>query len=232
MAIEGQFGDVGRAIINRLISGSIFIIGTLLLIGIIGGTLFFIFYLRKFNVKVRMKTRRGTGSGGEPIYKIYYDKGGILTKRKTKRNFFRVLRERVDLPSPPYEAFQITAKGGNEIEIIKESDKQYGYLTPGKIVWNDGNVTANQQYRAATAANDFWDDVRGREIRKTFDPEGLLWKLAPIALAVFMVMGVIFYTYIWLDKAPAIIGAAREVSAELAETARVLRDITTASAGW
>lgn len=236
MAIPTQFGEIASSVIGKIISGSIMVVGTLLLIVILAGALFFIFYLRKFNVKVRFKTKRGTGADGKPIYKIYYDKGGILTNKRDKRSFFRILRERVDLPCPPYEAFQISSKGGNEVEIIQESDSEYYYSIPGAIEnkkflssnENGTTGTVNQNMRVVESDVSYWNQLRRRETRRMFDPEGLLWKIAPIALAVFMIMGVVFYTYIWLDKAPAIVEAARAVSEELKVTAQVLQEITMA----
>lgn len=234
--LSGGFSQVGSAILGKLLSGGFIFVGILILIAFIFGIIWAIFYYKKFDIKVRIKVKRGTGSDGESIYKIDYDKGAIMYKRKDKRSFLRLLKSKVDLPCPPYESLQILAKGGNEIEIVRESDTEYYFEVPGTIergfVMREGRSTPVLNSKTKVIESDvaYWNQLRKRDNRKLFDTESLLMKVLPFIPLIIVVVGMIFFTYIWLDKIPGVLTAVAEVADKLSEAASALRDVSIAQA--
>lgn len=224
----GGFGSVGGSILNRLMTGGVLVGIVLLLAAFLVAFYFILRYYRQFNIRIRMRTRRSTGIDGNPIYKVYYTKGGILTKRKDKRSYFRVLSDRVDLAVPPFEAFQILANGTNEIEMIQDSEGVYSYIIPGKIesgyLIKDGKLvpTAVQGAKRINSVSEYWGILRKRDNRKLFMTDTFKMQLLFAGILFLMVCAVIFFTYIWLDKAPAVIQAAKEVADSLKEAAKAL----------
>jgi len=237
MADVSPYAEVGRNILNRLLGGGLIAVGAILLVAIIFTIAMIVRYYRQFNIKVRIKTKRGSGSDGKAIYKVYYDKGGIIYRKKDKRSFFRVLHEKVDLPVPPFEIMQILANGGNEVNIIKESDSEYYFAKDSEF---ERGYTYNEQGQMIFIAEpkvkviesdvSYWNILRKKDNRKLFDVEGLLMKILPFAIIFLMIIGVIFFTYIWLDKAPTVIAASSEVAQALENAANALRDISLAQA--
>ncbi len=239
MAEISQFREVGEGVLGGLIRGGIYAIGLLLLGVAIISTIFIVRYYRQFNIKVRIKTKRGSGIDGKPVYKIFYDKGGIIYNKKDKRSFFRILKEKIDLPVPPFETLQILANGGNEVEIVKESDSEYYYSLPAEMqkgfTIKDGRIVEKKQgkfvkTRLKIIESDvsYWNTLRKKDNRKLFDTEGLLMKVLPFAIIFLMVISVIFFTYIWLDKAPEAISILRQAAEALENAAETLAKTTTA----
>ena len=237
MADTSAYTSIGRSILNRLIGGGIIAVVAILIGGIIVAVALLVRYYRQFNIKVRIKTKRGSGSDGKPIYKTYYDKGGIIFKRKDKRNVFKIFKERVELPVPPYEVMQILANGGNEVNVRKESDTEYYFEQEADFqrgyTYNEyGEQVQITKPKVKIVESDvsYWNVLRKKDNRKLFDVEGLLMKLLPYAVIFLMIIGVIFFTYIWLDKSPSIISATQEVAKALENAANALRDASVAQA--
>jgi len=237
MALPPQVTEVGGRILGGILRGGILAVGLLILGALIVGAILFVVYLRKFDMKVRLKIKRGVGSDGKPIYKIAYDRGGVFTRRAGKGGkikVFRLLKERVELPEPDYSIINILSRGGNEVEIFKESDNEYYYSYPGQIrtgfrIKNGKPVEIERQdVTVVDPGVSFWNIQQRERHRKMFDTEGLLMKLLPFMIILLMIAGVIFYTYIWLDKAPAVVAAAQETSEALRDAAQALRDISIA----
>lgn len=233
-----DIGAVGGTIaswVGRLIKGGIYIVLLILLGAIIFAVVYYIKWYRQFNIKVRIKSKRGTGTDGKPIYKIINDKAGIITNRSNKTRYFRLKSERIDMPTPPFEVMQLQADGTNVIDILQESDEQYYYLLPGEIdkeyMIIDGQkvLVAKSNFRMAEGGDIIWNISRKEQNKKWFDTESLLMKLLPYAIPILMIIGVIFYTYIWMDKTPQIISAANEVAKALENAAIAIRDANVAT---
>jgi len=226
----------GRAsdLFGKLAYGSIVVVGTLILMGVILGVALYVRHLRKFNIRTRIKSKRSSGADGKPVYKVIWDWGGIIRNKKDKTSFFRLRGEKIDMPSPPSDVIQMGVGGRNEIEILQESDEEYYYLKPSQIdktvILREGKEIPIAQAKMKIVEGDigYWNVQRKKINKSVFDVESIFMKLLPYAIPALMIIGVVFYTYIWLDKAPAIISAAREVAAELNQAAQALREITIA----
>lgn len=232
MAIDTSgFGNVGKDLIGKLVSGGLIIVGVLILCGIILGVALYIRHLRKFNIKVEIKSLRGSGTRGEPIYKIVNDVGGFIDNKKDQTRWFRLRGERVDLPSPPLEALQLDSKGVNHLKIFQKSDTEYFYLLPDKIdmkvlIRNGVEVPiAELEMKVAEGDVVYWGQLRKRDNKKMFDMESMLMKLLPYIVPMLMFMLVIFLTYMITDHW----GEFASAAASLSQAAEALRDVSTAS---
>jgi len=205
MVDTSSFGSAGTDLMDKVISGSILFIGLIVVAGIILGVGFYIRYLRQFNIKVEIKSLRGSGTMGEPIYKIVTDVGGFIENKQDKTRWFRLRGEKIDLPSPPLEAMQLDSTGKNHIKIFQKSDTEYFYLLPDKIdmatVVRNGETVPVAQLEMKVSDGDvtYWGQLRKRDNKKLFDMESMMMKLLPFIVPMLMFMLVIFMTYMITD---------------------------------
>ena len=231
MADLGDVGGIGGDILNKVMTGGVVVVGVIILAGIILAIGLYIRYLKQFNVKVEIKSLRGSGTRGEPIYKLVSDMGGFIHSKKDKSSWFRLRGEKVDLPTPPLETLQLDSHGKNHLKIFQKSDSEYYYLLPDKIDLNS-IVRGNELIPIAQAGMKvvegdvaYWGQLRKRDNRKLFDVESLFMKLLPYIVPVLMFMLVIFMTYMITDHWGEFSNAAQHLS----EAAKALRDVSTAS---
>ena len=231
MVDTGGFGDVGKQILDRVVSGGVLVVGGIILSLFILGIGLYIRYLRQFNIKVEIKALRGSGGRGEPIYKIVNDTGAFITNRKDHSEWFRLRGERVDLPLPPLECLQLDAKGKNNIKIYQKSATEYYYLLPDtidvkNIIRNGKQIPVAQgELKIVEGDISYWNILRKKDNRKIFDTESLFMKLLPYIIPVLMFMLVIFMTYMITDHWGEFSSAAQA----LKEAAYALRDTTSAA---
>lgn len=236
MVDTGKFAEVGKEIIGKVITGGVVVIGILFLGGIILGLGFYIRYLRKFNVRVRIKSIRSRGITGEPIYKIVPDMGGFIENKKDKTRWFRLRGEKVDLPSPPLEVMQVDYRGVNYIDILQKSDIEYYYLLPDRIDFGtitrtgeDGNLidipVGQRSMKIVEGDVAYWGQLRKKGDKKMFDMENIFMKLLPYIVPVLMFMLVIFMTYLITEHWGEFATAAQALN----DAAKTLKDITIAS---
>ena len=239
MANVDQFTDIGGDLIGKIMYGSIAVFSILILGGIILGAGLYIRYLRQFNIKVRIKSKRSSGVDGNPIYKIIYDKGAFIRKKKEKANWFRIKGEKVDLCNPPFETMQVLANGGNEIEILKNSDEEYSYLLPStsnqKVIVREGKQISVSEIDMKIVEGDiaYWNQLRKRRNKELFDMESLLMKFLPYIVPTLMVVMVIFLTYIITDHWGEFTAAAQALNnaAQALERATGANIVTSAGTG-
>jgi len=230
MADTSQFASIGSVLLKKVISGGAIVIGVIILALIILGIGLYVRYLRQFNVKVEIKSLRGSGTRGEPVYKIVEDVGGFIENKKDKTRWFRLKGEKVDLASPPLEALQMRADGKNLLKIFQKSDTEYYYLIPDKIDMTSiirGGVEvpiAQMNMKIVEGDVSYWGQLRKRDNRKLFDTESLIMKLLPFIVPVLMFMLVIFMTYLITDHWGEFASAAQA----LKEAAEALQLTTTA----
>lgn len=230
MVDTSSFQTAGNEILGKIVTGSIMLIGALFIAGIILGTALYIRYLRQFNIKVEIKSLRGSGSRGEPIYKIISDVGGFVENKQDKTRWFRLKGEKIDLPSPPLEALQLDASGVNHLKIYQRSDTEYYYLLPDRIntsvVVRDGKVIPVAQMELKISDGDvvYWGQLRKKQDRKMFDMESMLMKIIPYIGLMILFVGVVFLSYMITDNWGTFAAAADA----LREAAEALKDMSTA----
>jgi len=227
----GQFSQIGGDLLNRVIYGGAAVVGIIILAAVIVGVGFYVRYLRKFNIKVEIKSLRSSGILGRETYKIIEDRGGIIQNKRDKTSWFRLMREKVDLPSPPLECFELDAKGTNHIKILQKSENEYYYLLPDRV---DTSVIiragaeipiAQSGLKVIEGDVSYWGQLRKRENKKIFDTEGIIMKLLPFIVPTLMFVLVIFLTYLITDHWGEFASAAQA----LERAANALRDVSQAS---
>jgi len=231
MALDmSNIQGVGQEFLDKIISGGLIVMGVIFLIVVILGIGLYIRWLRQFNVRVEIKSLRGSGTMGEPIYKIVNDVGGFVENKTDKTRWFRLRNQKVDLPSPPLEALELDSTGRNHLKIFQKSDTEYYYLLPDridmKVIMRGGKEVPIAEMSMKIVDGDvaYWGQLRKRDNKKLFDMESMFMKLLPYIVPVLMVMLVIFFTYLITDKWDVFASAAQA----LREAAEALRDISVA----
>ncbi len=231
----GQFQAISSQLLDTLLSGTIVVFLVLIMGFIILGVVLYVRHILQFNIKVRIKSIRNPGSEGQVIYKIIEDKGAFIYKKKKNQRWFRLRREKVDLPVPPLETLELGVKGQNYVNILQKSDDEYYFLLPDKIDFDtiiknqDGKLVkvpvGKVNLKIVEGDVSYWNQIRKRKNEELFDTESLLMKLLPFIVPVLMFMLVIFLTYIITDHWGEFASAAQY----LKETAEILRDVSTAT---
>jgi len=229
--VQSTFSGIAGNLIERILQGSIIVFLSLICGLVIFGVLFFVRYLRQFDIVVEIKSLRGSGTFGEPIYKIVPDKGGMLFNKKDKRYDFKLLKERVILPPPPLECLELRSDGKNQIKIFQKSQDEYYYLFPDKIdldtVVRKGKKIpiGTSSFNVVDGDISYWNTLRKRDNRKLFSAEDFITKILPYIGLFLMFVTIIFLTYIITDHWGEFSSAAQA----LKEASIALRDVSTAS---
>ncbi len=217
MATDSAVTQVGGQIVGKIFSGIIWIGVTLIVIITVGSIMwYFLYYKRKFDIRVLMKSDRA----GEK-YKIIEDKAAILVDRKNRSKFFRLFDSRIDLPVPPFQVLQATNKG-DLIELWRKSEDEIIFLTPPVInkqyvVRQDGSLfpVAEREQKQVEGDIAFWNVKRKDRNKGMFDTESLLMKILPWLPQIIGGMLMIFMLYILMDSMPQILNQLTELTKEL-----------------
>lgn len=234
MAIPDSIAKYGVGLGDKLLFGSLIIFVIVFIFIVIAGIGFWLRYLKKFNVKVMIKSLRSSGAEGRPIYKLVPDKGGVIISRKDKSRWFRLRGEKVDLPLPPLECYEMDYKGVNHLTILQKGNEEYYYMLPGKItdivIVKDGKEIRMPEQEMKVIDGDiaYWNQLRKRQDKKIFDIESTLMKLIPYILIGAMLIAVIFYTYIWLDKSAVTAAMTQDNLQAIERIATIIADTTKA----
>lgn len=213
----GQFGEVGSKLFGSLTDIAFIGIIALFVVGILGFLSYYFFiYRRRFDIEVNIKSSRALGG------KIYGDWAAILTDRKNGTKFLRLLKDRVDLPAPPF--FVLQPKGKSDyIEIYKKSDSDYAYLIPAKVTTshvigvNGKKYPVNKQEQNQIESDLYWIIKRKEENKKMLSPEGILMKL--LEWGPQIISGVFMFMILWIfmTKLPEVINVLIELIKQLTE---------------
>ena len=210
------FGDVGGFIIEKIFSGVLYFGIFILILGVIGGVFYYVwYYRRKFDIIVKVKSQRA----GEQ--KVYFDKAAILYDRKDKNKFFRLLDGKVDLPVPPFQVIQRT-NWGDMIEVWRKGENTYVFLLPPTIdttsvVRHDGRVypIGESEQKQIEGDVDYWNTLRKQKNRSLFSSDSWLSKILPFLPMVFAGVITIFVIYILMNTLPTILSEMKSLVTEL-----------------
>lgn len=230
MAVGGDIVEqVSNNVFGILFSGSIVIVGILLLCAVIVGVALYVRYIRQFNIFVEILSLRSTGTSQGNTNKIIFDKGALIYDKKDKSWYFRLLSYKIDLPTPPFNVLQNSTKG-NVLRILQKSNEEFVYLMPDvidqyNIVDSEGKVIpiATLTLKQVEGDVSYWNQIRKRTNRKLFDTESLIMKLLPYLVPLLMFMLVIFMTWIIVKNFNVLESVARE----LRITSEILKSTTT-----
>lgn len=207
MADANPIGETAGRLVGDIGSGFLIAFAVILLLAVtIGIIWFFAVYKRKFDIIIKISSKRAGGK-----YNVFFDRGAILTDRKSKLTYLRLWSLKIDLPLPKFELMQSTNKG-DYIELYREGEKLFYYLTPPKvnqtkILKQDGKIYRITDQESFRIDNDMisWLVDTQDKINKMFTPGGIMDKLIPYLPQILGGMVMIFILWVVLDKIPDVI---------------------------
>lgn len=223
MADTSAFSEMGSQLTAKIMGSMVWIGIILIVVCAIGGTMwYFLIYSKKFDIEVRIKSKRADNK-----YSTIVDKAAILTDYQTKSKFFRVWNLRKDLPVPKFNILQSTNRG-DLLEIFREGEDIFYYLTPPKIddkrvIRSDGKtyLIAEQTQTMVDPDLAFWIIKRKGMNKKMFDTESLLMKLLPYLPHIIGGMIMIFMLYVLMDHLPSILNSLESLAGTMANMQKV-----------
>jgi len=227
----GNVGEVGTQMLDKAVSGAVWLVGGL----IVGGTLaalmyWFLIYKKKFDIYVKIISQRAEDNNN-----IIFDKAAILTERKTGKRYFRLWNFKIDMPIPKFEVLQ---KAGNidYLEIYQRSDESFYFLKPAKInktevIKSDGSLVplAEQEHKQMDTDIAYWNVKRKTENKSIFNKDKTWMKLLELAPQILSIIVLIFILWIFLDKLPAILNSLQSVAKEINQFGQPTQAISTPS---
>lgn len=205
-------GDIFGNILNITVLS---IIGIFVL-ALIGFLLYhFLVYRKKFNIDVKIISQRA----GDP--NIILDKAAILYDRKKKTKFFKLLKSKVELESPPFKIMQTTNKG-DYIELYRKSEDNFMFLTKPKIdekwlIKADGKLYPMASSKQRQIEGDYhWLMTRLQQDKDWISPEGFFSKLLQMMPILIPSAIMIILFLFFLNALPEILGKLSQVIEKLA----------------
>ncbi len=237
MAID-QFTGTASGVFGNVFGWVLFALGIIVMMGGVLAVAFWIKYQRSFNILVEIRSERATPPRGaeedendyisrinkmigNASYKIIYDSGALKYDRKDKNWYFRLKKERVDLPTPPFNVLQPSNKG-NVLKIWQKSHEEYVYLLPDKIdteniITPEGKLFKIGQLSTTQVDGDiaYWNVKKKDRMKKLFDTESFLAKLIPYIPSI--ISGALSLMLIWIvfDKLPPLIEQLTKLASTL-----------------
>jgi len=204
--------EIAGNLFGGIFSGGIWVIILILIIGIIGGIMYyFLVYRRKFDILVKITSERAS----DP--KVFFDTAAILYDGKDKTKYFKLLSLNVQLPAPPFKIIEHTNKG-DYLELYRKSEDSFAYLTKPKIdkewiIKTDGKAyPLARETRREIESNFYWIAKRIQEDRRWIKPETLLWKIlewAPVLVSSAFMLIILF---IFMEKLPEILSQLSDLT--------------------
>ena len=218
-SLDGIIGGVFSGTLGIALIIILFLVG----FGIAGGIFAWIKYRRKFDITVKIISRRA----GEN--KVYFDKGAILSDKKTKQSYLKLYTSKLEIELPPFNIFYNTNKG-DYVEMLRKSDRDIRFLTPARIdkeyiIKKDGKRIPMADVQQREIENDLsWIVDRLTQNKKIIDPESLLMKL--LAYAPQIISAIITMMIVWI-----VFKYGAEMFSAMEEFAKVIKAEASVRAG-
>lgn len=214
------FGEVARRLIGKIFEGILwFGIAIVIITVLIFVMWFFLVYKRKFNIDVKIISKRAGDKNN-----ILFDKAAILRDRKTQTKYFSLWNTRAKLPVPDFNILQKTDKG-DYIELFRSGEDNFYYLLPPKIdrkylIKDGGRIVpmSNQSSKMIDPDLAFWAIKRKSMNKGMFDPEKLWMKILPYIPHIVSGVLIIFILWILMSHLPAILSELRDLAETLRST--------------
>jgi hypothetical protein len=117
-----NMGDLMSVFGTGMMDTIFWVAGAILFLAICGGLAFLFMTWKKYDITVRMYSRRKGG------WKTWDDKGAFIKDKKTGDVYGFKLRREKDLLQPPPYNMLMTALKGNVIHMMQESTGEYYFL--------------------------------------------------------------------------------------------------------
>ena len=208
---ENPVSDAVGSIFSGALTKGIYVILGLIVGGLILWIIYYFgYYKRQFNIVVRIRSDRAN----DP--RFFFDYAAILTDRKTKRKYFKLLKTKVELPCPPFIVLEST-NWGDFLDLWRKSEEDFVFLTKPaidkeKMVGIDGKVyPIAQDKQRSVEADYYWIQKRKEENKKLLDTDSLLSKLLLYAPQLISGFFMLIILWIFMDKLPALVNNLNEL---------------------
>lgn len=214
--LNNPMGIVGGELVGKILSSVIWIIGIFIIGGLVLGIFLYVRYRRQFDIQIKIQSERA-----EDKFSVIFDRGAILTDKKTKVKYLKLFNQKVELEIPPFNILQ-TSNKGDYVEIWRKSELEYYFLTPPKIsktemIKKDGKLypMANVEQVHLTSDMLEWLINRIEKHKNIFDTEHWLMKIIPYIPQIIGGILIIFTLYVLFDSLPAVLSALTELTKQL-----------------
>lgn len=233
-AINEQLSSVTDSLFGGGFTIVIWIIIGFLIVLIGGGLIWYFFnYRKKFDIMVKIISRRS----GEN--RIYFDRAAILRDKKKNTDYLRLWNSKVELELPKFNIMHHTNKG-DYIELLRESERGFRFLTPPQIdkkylLRYNGKLYPIAKLKQYQIENDLsWILERQKTNKSLINPEGIFAKILDNAPHIIAMAFSFFMLWIIFRFAPQMLDSLRELVAELkeTETVEVVGSIIPLMLGW
>ncbi len=221
-AINDQIGNITSGLFGGTFTIVIWIIIGFFIIVIGGGAVWYFFNFRKkFDIIVKIISKR---SGDN---RIYFDKGAILRDKKKNTDYLKLWNSKIELELPKFNVMHQTNKG-DYLEILRESERGFRFLTPPKIdekylLKSNGKLYPIAKLKQFQIENDLtWILERQKTNKKLINPEGILALLLQNAPHIISMAFSFFMLWIIFRFAPQMLDSLAQLVKELKEPEKVV----------
>lgn len=220
-ATDNLISNVGAGIAEKVFSGLLWFGIGIIIICALGFTMwYFLFYKKKFDIKVHLISER---AGKENVE--IFDKAAILKDKKEGTPYLRIWDLKRDFPVPKFDVMRKIYDGRGAVdylELYRKGENEFYFLLPPiidnrRIIKGDGTscLLADQKQLMMDPQMAFWAVKRKTLNKKMIDTEGLFFKLLPYFGILMGGIILIFILYILLDHLPGILSQLRELVVEM-----------------
>jgi len=205
--IGGMFGNVFKV-------STVVLVGILIFFLILGMVYYFFIYRRKFDIKVKILSERANDQ------RVVFDTAAILTDRKTKKKYFKLLSLGYELPVPPFNVLQSTNKG-DYLELWRKSQDEFCFITSPNIdrqtvIRSDGKIYPVAQTKQRHFEADLeWTARRREETKDLLNPNSLLMTLLQYAPQIVSTVFLLIILWMFMDRLPPLISQLTELAKTL-----------------
>ncbi len=220
-AINEQFSNVTDSLFGGGLTIVVWIVIGFFGIAIGGAAVWYFFnYRKKFDIMVKIISRRS----GEN--RIFFDRGAILRDKKKNTDYLRLWNSKIELEMPKFNIMHNTNKG-DYLELLRESERGFRFLTPPKIdskylLKYNGKLYPIAKLKQYQIENDLsWILERQKVNKSLINPEGIFAKILDNAPHIIAMAFSFFMLWIIFRFAPQMLDSLRQLVAELKTPATV-----------
>lgn len=175
--IQDQFSGIIDSMFGGTFTLILWVFIGLIIVGIGGIVVYYtIINKKKYDILVKVISRR---SGQN---KVYFDNAAILRDKEKNTDYLRLKNSKAEIELPKFNIMHSTNRG-DYIEILRDSERGYRFLTPPKIdktyiLRNNGKLYPIADLKQYQLENDLtWILERQKANKNLLDPGSILMKI-------------------------------------------------------
>lgn len=220
MVDTGNIAGSAFDMVGGFFSGTIYLILAILIASLVIALALYVHHRRKFDITAMIMSDRA-----DERFSVLFDKAAMLLDKKTGNRYLKLLKNKKELPLPPYNLLEKTNKG-DMIMFWRKGEDDFIPITQPEInnqvvLRQDGNLypIGQVEYKQVEGDIAYWNTKRKDIHKKMFDKEHILMKLLPFFPMIIGGAFTIFVLYILFDNVPALIDAVTQLAERLTQLA-------------